>query len=186
LKKHKAHKEMLKEQRTAFDQNKEEKHVNGAGMEDDDVDEGGDDEETLAAAAAAKFTASVTSGKNQEVSVFEDPSTVSMFGSTVSVVVDTSIGEANSDDEQEDYNSSQRKPAAKKAAKNAKPELTRLEKALKIAKTQMGKRKKHKDNSIQGKASSSALKKKVESSKLLSKVLQKPMKGKHSGGRRRK
>lgn len=139
---------------------------------------------------AVKYTNSLAPTKNQEVSVFEDPSTVSMFGSTVSVVVDTSLGDAEesgADSDQEADTRSVRSSFSMKSKQSQKKEPSRLEKALKKAKVQMSqKKKKHKDNSVQGKASSKALKSKVEGSKLLSKVLRKPMNGKHSGGRRRK
>mmetsp|Transcript_18552 Transcript_18552/g.37337 ORF Transcript_18552/g.37337 Transcript_18552/m.37337 type:complete len:273 (+) Transcript_18552:56-874(+) len=204
LKKQKSHKEMMKEQRAAFQEERNKLHnklINGkstaveggSASENDEPDS----EEDPEVAAAEKFTASVTSGKNQEVSVFEDPSTVSMFGSTVSVVVDTSIGDEGEEDDSEDgaaasaarggRQSSINSSNNKKPLKRVKAEPTRFEKAMKIAKAKMGQRpKKHRDNSIQGKKSSLALKSKVDGSKLLSKVLQKPMKGKHSGGRRRK
>jgi hypothetical protein len=200
LKKNKAHKEMVREQRNVFNEDREKRlnkaNTNNGGDDEEEAgeeeDESEDEEEADADSgddAAMKFTASVASGKNQEVSVFEDPSTLSMFGSTVSVVVDTSIGEeADSDDDGPSVD--RRNGSQARSVKKGKPtkvEPTRLEKALKLAKAKMGQRKKkHRDNSIQGKASSIKLKNKVEGSKLLSKVLQKPMRGKQSGGRRRK
>lgn len=188
LKKQKSHKELLRDQRNVFKEEnaKKGKNISLNGADEEDEEEAGDPEVEL----AAKYTNSLAPTKNQEVSVFEDPSTVSMFGSTVSVVVDTSIGDAEESDagsDNEADNRSVRSTYSMKSTKSQKKEPSRLEKALKKAKIQMSqKKKKHKDNSVQGKASSKALKSKVEGSKLLSKVLRKPMNGKHSGGRRRK
>ena len=190
MKKHKAHKELIKDQRNAFNEEKDKKTEDIMKIKDDESEEEEEEEVDPEADAALKYTASVTSSKNQEVSVFEDPSTVSMFGSTVSVVVDTSLGDNAGDSDNSDTEAvrGSRNSAGRSTNKRpTKSEPTRFEKAMKLAKVKMGKRKiKHKDNSIQGKASSLALKSKVDSSKLLSKVLRKPMKGKHTGGRRRK
>jgi hypothetical protein len=177
---------MVREQRNVFNEDREKKMkgVKGGKGSAEEVEE-------VVVDPAEKYTSSLAPKKNQEVSVFGDASTVSMFGSTVSVVVDTSLGDAEEEEEvdtEEEDNRSMRSSisALKRAAIQAK-EPSKLEKALKLAKIQMSKKpKKHKDNSVQGKASSLAMKNKVTSSKLLSKVLRKPMNGKHSGGRRRK
>lgn len=145
------------------------------------------------------------------VNVYEDANTLSMFGSTVSVTVDTSfklhdddhynhqIGSNDDDDDDGDNNSNDgdgdgddginskntnikinnnNNSRNDKASMEYKPrnsdskkELTKLEKALKIAKTKMGRQKKHRDLSQHGKARSASLNKKIESSKLLTKVI---------------
>lgn len=174
---------MVKEQRNVFNEERDKKMKSKNPIPGHDDDE---DEEEVD--PALKYTASLAPKKNQEVSVFEDASTVSMFGSTVSVVVDTSLGEedeGNGSSDEEDNRSMRSTTSMSK--RHVPREPSKFEKAMKIAKEQMSKKKKkHKDNSVQGKASSLALKSKVQSSKLLSKVLRKPMNGKHSGGRRRK
>ena len=145
---------------------------------------------------------------NGIVNVYEDANTLSMFGSTVSVTVDTSFKLHDDDiynhqiDEEEDDNNSNddvngdeddNKINSKNTKKNNnnyskknkttttieykprnsdnKKELTKLEKALKIAKSKMGRQKKHRDLSQHGKARSASLNKKIESSKLLTKVI---------------
>mmetsp|Transcript_854 Transcript_854/g.1904 ORF Transcript_854/g.1904 Transcript_854/m.1904 type:complete len:256 (+) Transcript_854:99-866(+) len=183
LKKNKAHKEMVKEQRNAF----KDTHKDSAMQEAADNDERGKGK---------------TAESQKEVSVYGDTSTVSMFGSTVSVVVDTSLGEDDDDDDadngdgsddgnaSDDDNRSIRSTSTSggrsmsgRSLGGGPRELTRFEKALKIAKSQMGKKKKHRDNSINGKERSKTLKAKVESSKLLVKALGRPAKGKKMGRR---
>lgn len=190
LKKNKTHKEMVKEQRNVFNEERDKKmniKKNSKnpipGHDDDD-----DDEEEETVDPQLKYTESLAPKKNQEVSVFEDASTLSMFGSTVSVVVDTSLGEEEGEGEESDEEDNRSMRSTMSMSKrNAPRELSKFEKAMKIAKEQMSKKKKkHKDNSVQGKASSLAMKNKVQASKMLSKVLRKPMNGKHSGGRKRK
>lgn len=189
LKKNKTHKEMVKEQRNVFNEERDKKmnikknSKNPIPGHDDD-----DDEEEETVDPQLKYTESLAPKKNQEVSVFEDASTLSMFGSTVSVVVDTSLGEEDGEGEESDEEDNRSMRSTMSMSKrNAPRELSKFEKAMKIAKEQMSKKKKkHKDNSVQGKASSLAMKNKVQASKMLSKVLRKPMNGKHSGGRKRK
>jgi hypothetical protein len=182
LKKNKAHKEMMKEQRNAF----KDTHKDSAMQAATDNDERGNQK----AAESQK-----------EVSVYGDTSTMSMFGSTVSVVVDTSLGEDDDDadnrdgddsdddgNDSDDDNRSIRSTSTSggrsvggRSLGGGPRELTRFEKALKIAKSQMGKKKKHKDNSKEGKKRSENLRSKVESSKLLVKALGRPAKGKKMG-----
>ena len=175
---------MLKEQRNVFNEERDKKLKGKKSPGLEELEESEEEPED----PAVKYTSSLAPTKNQEVSVFEDASTVSMFGSTVSVVVDTSLGEDKEEgnDSDEEDNRSMRSTTSM-SKRNIPREPSKFEKAMKIAKQQMSqKKKKHKDNSVQGKASSLALKSKVTSSKLLSKVLRKPMNGKHSGGRKRK
>ena len=130
---------------------------------------------------------------NGIVNVYEDANTLSMFGSTVSVTVDTSFKlhdddnynhQIDSDDDDDDdinrkntknsnHYSRNNETTTEYKPRNSvnKKELTKLEKALKIAKTKMGRQKKHRDLSQQGKARSASLNKKIESSKLFTKVI---------------
>jgi hypothetical protein len=182
LKKNKAHKDMVKDQRSAFKEgylkNKELiDSINNNHNETDSMDVNDDH------------------SHNGIVNVYEDANTLSMFGSTVSVTVDTSfklhdddnynhqIGSNDDDDDDDDINKKNTKNSNdcsrnKETTTEYKPrnsvnknELTKLEKALKIAKTKMGRQKKHRDLSQQGKARSASLNKKIESSKLLTKVI---------------
>lgn len=153
LKKNKAHKDMVKEQRNAFKETNDFKTIPSY---EDNQDDEEDDE--------------------QIVNTYEDPSTISMFGSSVSVVVNTSINlndtEENSNNITKTYNTNSNNHH--KTNNNQRKELSKLDKALKIAKVKMSSKKKHKDTSKHGKLRSVALNKKVESSKLLNKAI-----GKH-------
>ena len=111
--------------------------------------------------------------KETETTIFDDEATVGMFGGTVSVSVDDNIAlnansflENISDNDDADYvnNDGTHK-------KSIKPELTRFEKALKIAKANMGKKKKHVDNSREGVKNSKKFAKKTEGLNLLHKAV---------------
>eukprot|EP00600_Ochromonadales_sp_CCMP1393_P008538 CAMPEP_0174960718 /NCGR_PEP_ID=MMETSP0004_2-20121128/3852_1 /TAXON_ID=420556 /ORGANISM="Ochromonas sp., Strain CCMP1393" /LENGTH=219 /DNA_ID=CAMNT_0016209107 /DNA_START=76 /DNA_END=735 /DNA_ORIENTATION=+ len=179
LKKQKAHKEMLKEHRQAFKE-KEFKAVDG--------NEDGDDGDVVDSQVA---------GEDNGVSskLYEDPSTLSMFGSTVSVTVDTMIGNASEDDEDinkvgGDRDDSRSTVGSSRPNNRTKiDEPTKLEKALKKAKIMMGKsknRKSERDDSRHGRARSRALKSQVERSHLLTKALGKPRGGKSKKGNKKK
>lgn len=148
LKKQKEHKEFVKEQRSSVRDARGTvtKATNESDAEDDSDEEDASDNE-------------VKEADDEEVQIYADPSTVSMFGSSVSVVIGTGF------EEPED------KPIPKPVANSKKKqEPTRMEKALKKAKSLMGKKKKHVDNSVEGRRRSKELRDKVESSKLLNRV----------------
>lgn len=100
-----------------------------------------------------------------------------MFGSTVSVCIDTNMNCFAEDDSSEVRLTGRNNHmhAITSSGPTKKPELTRMEKALKKAKSQMsgGRKKKHKDSSFEGSKKSKAIKTKMESSKLLFKAMNK-------------
>jgi hypothetical protein len=191
LKKAKAHKDMLKEHRNIMKDEREEKIKAKSRNVETMNDEDNEEDEEVEDPAARYSKELLNSSKNKEVSVYEDASTVSMFGSTVSVVVDDGMGGEDGEDSDADTGGG-RTAGGRRNSSNSihngntgKKELSRLEKALRVAKSQMGqKKKKHRDNSIQGKAKSKAIKGKVESSKLLNKALGKNTKTKKQTGAR--
>lgn len=147
LKKQKEHKEFVKEQRVSV------KEARGSTNEASDAESEDEEEESQEAKDKDEKE------DEGEVQIYADPSTVSMFGSSVSVVIGTGF------EEPED------KPLPKPVVNNKrKQEPSRMEKALKKAKSMMGKKKKHVDNSFEGRKRSKQIQSKVESSKLLYRV----------------
>ena len=200
LKKQKAHKELIKEQRNAYKQRLEhadpllKAQGNDREEEDDDTDSTGD-AEGLGYNFGKFDTKKAVDGDT--VQFYEDPSTLSMFGSVVSVVVDDNLNNVgssgsnnvkyNDEEEDEDIKSI---ISLKKSQQQQRREPTRMEKALKKAKLQLSKQGKRKDNSKNSKAAAGGKKKfqkKAEGAKLLSKALGRPIKAsnrsrKPSGG----
>lgn len=106
-----------------------------------------------------------------EVRVFEDENTVDMFGGAVSVVVDTDIA-ANDDDDLDKEDMDELRASVAGSRKHTKVELTKLEKALKLAKSTMNtKKKKHVDKSREGLKRSKAFAAKSSGTSLLHKAI---------------
>lgn len=150
------------------------------GHSDDEIDEEDDEEEEEEEEGKDGDKKEDTNSRNNNVQVFADPSTVSMFGSTVSVNIDTSFAsEVNAGFETHVGDGDEHSASVSGGGRNkhllpCKVEPSRLEKALKKVSCQMGNKKstkKHKDASFEGGKKSKAIKAKMESSKLLFKAM---------------
>jgi ribosomal RNA-processing protein 17 len=168
IKKQKIHKEGVKEQRNA---------IKEAKILDDHVKMGHSDDEVEKEDDEQSESEEVEELQNKNtVQIFGDNSTISMFGSTVSVAIDTSIADDSAFGENIDQDVGARRNNGRNglvSGAQKKPELTKLEKAMKKVKSQLGsgRKKKHKDTSFEGGKKSLAIKSKMESSKLLFKAM---------------
>lgn len=106
----------------------------------------------------------------ETTTVFDDENTVGMFGASVEVSIDDNIESFNANSYEEVSEDEEDQIRKEKVEK--KKELTRFEKALKIAKSKMSsKPKRHMDKSREGVKNSKAFAKKTEGLNLLHKAI---------------